>query len=98
MSNEIRVSDDDGIRWIELCRPESRNGLTASINRRLINLVDEVRDRDELRVIVMAGAGGSFCSGLDLKDTLNRGPLDPEQARIDLGDAFQGLIRALQRA
>jgi len=57
--------------WVTMNRPERLNAL----NRRLI---DELRDlfvglywRHEVRVVVLTGAGGAFCAGLDLKERSN---------------------------
>ncbi|MFI4973324.1 MAG: enoyl-CoA hydratase/isomerase family protein [Caulobacterales bacterium] len=59
--------------WVTMNRPERLNAL----NRRL---VEELRDlfvglywRHEVRVVVLTGAGGAFCSGLDLKERDNSG-------------------------
>jgi 2-(1,2-epoxy-1,2-dihydrophenyl)acetyl-CoA isomerase len=91
----VRVTDQDGVRWIELDRPESRNGLTIDVNRALIAAVEAAADA---RVIVLHGAGGSFCSGLDLKEAMRRGPQPPAQLEADLRTYFHGLILALRRA
>jgi 2-(1,2-epoxy-1,2-dihydrophenyl)acetyl-CoA isomerase len=91
----VRVTDQDGVRWIELDRPESRNGLTIDVNRALIAAVEAAADA---RVIVLHGAGGSFCSGLDLKEAMRRGPQPPAQLEADLRTYFHGLILALHRA
>jgi 2-(1,2-epoxy-1,2-dihydrophenyl)acetyl-CoA isomerase len=91
----VRVTDQDGVRWIELDRPESRNGLTIDVNRALIAAVEAA---GEARVIVLHGAGGSFCSGLDLKEAMRRGPQPPAQLEADLRTYFHGLILALRRA
>ena len=57
--------------WVTMNRPERLNAL----NRRLI---EELRDlfvglywRHEVRVVVLTGAGGAFCAGLDLKERGN---------------------------
>jgi 2-(1,2-epoxy-1,2-dihydrophenyl)acetyl-CoA isomerase len=91
----VRVTDQDGVRWIELDRPESRNGLTIDVNRALIAAVEGA---GAARVIVLFGAGGSFCSGLDLKEAMRRGPQPPQQLEADLRTYFHGLVRALRQA
>jgi len=91
----VRVSDTDGVRWIELDRPASRNGLTIDVNGALTAAIESAGDA---RVIVLHGAGGSFCSGLDLKEAMRRGPLPPEELERGLREHFHGLVRALRRA
>lgn len=91
---DVRVTDRDGVRWIELDRPASRNGLTVEVNQRLIAAL---RGAGEVaRVVVLAGAGGRFCSGLDLKDAMRRGGRPPAELERDLRDYFHGLIRAVR--
>ncbi|WP_151772104.1 crotonase/enoyl-CoA hydratase family protein [Streptomyces abyssomicinicus] len=57
----------DGILVITINRPKAFNAL----NRRVAEAVDEaLREldrRDDMRIGVLTGAGGTFCSGMDLK-------------------------------
>ena len=32
MSDQVNVRDEEGVRWLEICRPESKNGLTPEVN------------------------------------------------------------------
>jgi 2-(1,2-epoxy-1,2-dihydrophenyl)acetyl-CoA isomerase len=91
----VRVVDRDGVRWIELDRPGSRNGLTIDVNRALIAAITGAGDA---RVLVLTGAGGSFCSGLDLKEAMRAGPRPPADLEADLRNHFHGLVRALRQA
>src|SRR5262249_43816418 len=69
--------------WVTMNRPERLNAL----NRRL---VDELRDlftglywrHDEVRVVVLRGAGDNFCAGLDLKERSNAAGGGPGQGLI----------------
>src|SRR5262249_51754211 len=45
------------------------------------------------RAIVVAGAGGAFCSGLDLRSA----PLSAESVEAALRESFHGVIRALRQ-
>nr|QQZ51988.1 enoyl-CoA hydratase/isomerase family protein [Phenylobacterium glaciei] len=63
---DLRVDGD--VIWATMNRPERLNAL----NRKL---VEELRDffvglywRRDVRVVVLCGAGGAFCAGLDLKE------------------------------
>jgi len=92
---EVRTTDDAGVRWIELDRPDSRNALTVDVNRRLIAAVVGA-EAAGARVVVLAGAGGSFCSGLDLKEAVRAGPRPAADLERDLRDHFHGLIKAVR--
>jgi methylglutaconyl-CoA hydratase len=61
----ILVGDDGLFRTITLNRPERRNAMTPAMQTELIAALEEARAGD-CRVVVLAGAGESFCSGLDL--------------------------------
>jgi enoyl-CoA hydratase/carnithine racemase len=87
------VTDKAGARWIELDRPASKNGLTPDTVRGIAAAVTELPP--EIRVIALAGRGGSFSSGLDLKDAMQRGLRASEDVERDLRDGFHGAIRAL---
>ena len=95
--SDVHTSDQDGVRWIELRRPESRNALTPEVNRELIAAIQGAQGAGA-RVIVLGGAGGHFCSGLDLKESIRRGPRPPAELEKDLRETFHGLIRAVRAA
>ena len=92
---EVHVQDEDGVRWIELDRPSSKNALTVEVNQAMIAAIEGAGGA---RAIVLAGAGGAFCSGLDLKDAMKRGPRPPADLERDLRAYFHGLILAVRRA
>jgi len=93
MIEGLVVTDRDAVRWIELDRPPSKNGLTPDTVRGIAAAVTETPPG--VRVIVLAGRGGSFSSGLDLKDAMQRGFRSSEDVERDLRDHFHGAIRAL---
>ncbi len=63
----IRYEVTDGVALVMLNRPEARNALDLAMRAELGEVVARVRDDDAVRAVVIAGAGGSFCSGGDLK-------------------------------
>jgi 2-(1,2-epoxy-1,2-dihydrophenyl)acetyl-CoA isomerase len=59
-------SDRDGVRTLTLNRPDRKNAINAQLWEELADaLRAAARDRD-LRVLVITGAGGAFCSGADI--------------------------------
>ncbi len=56
----------DGILTITLNRPERLNAWTATMGRELIEAFDQADADDEVRAIVMTGAGRGYCAGADL--------------------------------
>jgi enoyl-CoA hydratase/carnithine racemase len=96
MSDEVKVTDDAGVRWIALDRPESKNGLTDQVNQQIIDALDGAGREASLRCVVLTGRGGNFCSGLDLKAAASRtGGFDA--AEDHMRKYFHGMIRAVRR-
>jgi Enoyl-CoA hydratase/carnithine racemase len=52
---------------VTLNRPDSRNALNTELLERLRQVLVEVQDRPEDRVLTITGAGGHFCAGADLR-------------------------------
>lgn len=69
MSEEtVLVERHDGWAEIILNRPERKNSLTGPLATGLLDAVQSVSADDAIRVAVIRGAGGAFCSGLDLRE------------------------------
>jgi enoyl-CoA hydratase/carnithine racemase len=62
----VLVEDKGEARWITLNRPRKRNAQSPGLLRELERVLLETRDRRDLRVVVLAGAGPSFSAGHDL--------------------------------
>lgn len=61
------VSEADGpVHRLTLNRPARRNALTPGLARGLAQEIELVEEGGEARVILLSGAGGHFCAGLDL--------------------------------
>lgn len=94
MIDAVNVTDSDRVRWIELRRPDSRNALTVETNRLLIAALEGAAGAGA-RAVVLAGADGNFCSGLDLKEAMRSGPRPNADRERDMRAYFHGLIRAI---
>jgi 2-(1,2-epoxy-1,2-dihydrophenyl)acetyl-CoA isomerase len=83
-SPSILVTSDDGVRTITLNRPERLNAIDPELADALPHAVDEASRADDVRVLVITGAGRGFCSGLDISAP----PRLPESTRADRLDPF----------
>jgi 2-(1,2-epoxy-1,2-dihydrophenyl)acetyl-CoA isomerase len=91
---EVLVRDEAAIRWITLNRPETKNALTVPVNA-AVRAAVEAAPAAGARVVALTGAGGSFCSGLDLKWAAAEG-LDASTLEGRMRTHFHGLVRALR--
>lgn len=61
----------DGVAIITLNRPEAMNSIDPESNEQLLAIWDQVSSDEEVRVVVLTGAGErAFCTGADLKKTM----------------------------
>ena len=67
MSDEVLTSVEDGILVVTLNRPQAKNAANKALAEGVVAAMDELDGNDELRVAILTGAGGTFCSGMDLK-------------------------------
>ncbi|MCY4036693.1 MAG: enoyl-CoA hydratase/isomerase family protein [bacterium] len=58
--------DRDGIATVILNRPEKLNAATVEMIEALCAALEDLRDRDDLRVLVVRARGRYFCAGLDI--------------------------------
>lgn len=65
--SQIVTEKSDGIYWITLNRPEAMNALTPVMLRELREAMLAAGADNEVRVVVVTGAGKAYCAGLDLK-------------------------------
>src|SRR6202012_5783077 len=87
----LLCGDRDGVRTLTLNRPRRKN----AINRELwIALAQALIDADKdahVRVVVITGAGGAFCSGADISTPDDSHPVHKLQRLTDVALAFHEL-------
>ena len=92
------LSEPDGpIHRLRLNRPARRNALTPGIARGLAQEIEQIEEAGDARVILLSGAGGHFCAGLDLHwlEALGESPAVAE-LQHGLSD-FQSAVLAIVR-
>jgi trans-feruloyl-CoA hydratase/vanillin synthase len=58
----------DRIAWVRFNRPEKRNCMNPPLNRRMMEVLDELEYRDDIGVLVLSGDGTAWSAGMDLKE------------------------------
>ncbi len=90
----VRVDHALGAVWITIDRPDARNALSLAVNRELLRLARALAVEDDVRAVVITGAGDqAFCAGADLKE--RKGV--PASAARPYIDAISGAIDAVAR-
>ncbi|WP_334188988.1 crotonase/enoyl-CoA hydratase family protein [Noviherbaspirillum sp.] len=87
-------SVDRGVATITLNRPEKLNAYNAKMREELIALFDETDADDNVRVVIVTGAGRAFCAGADLSSggaTFDRqaNPGDLTRESLKVGDVYR---------
>jgi 2-(1,2-epoxy-1,2-dihydrophenyl)acetyl-CoA isomerase len=94
VSRPILIEEREGaVAVVRLNRPETLNALDAELVARLASALEQAAADASVRAIVLAGEGGAFCSGADLKEALRA--LDAEVSLADRLRTFQANIRAI---
>ncbi len=65
---DVEVEHSGGVLTVTLNRPEKKNAVTTKVWEDLRDLFSRTRASSDVRVVVVTGAGGAFCSGADLTD------------------------------
>ncbi|PZU21335.1 MAG: p-hydroxycinnamoyl CoA hydratase/lyase [Shinella sp.] len=58
----------DGIAWVSFNRPDKRNAMSPTLNRAMMEVLDELEFRSDVGVLVLTGEGSSWTAGMDLKE------------------------------
>jgi len=81
----LRVEQDGHIVTLTFNKPEKKNPLSQELVNELLWALDDAEADDEVRVIVLTGAGNAFSAGADLKGmTAERGKLEKKGEFDDL--------------
>ena len=88
MSEELLTEVRDGVLIVTINRPEAKNAMNKAAAEGIAAAMDRLDADDDLRVGILTGAGGTFCSGMDLK-----GFLRGESPSVE-GRGFGGVVQA----
>jgi enoyl-CoA hydratase len=63
---ELDIRYDDGVLRLTMNRPARLNAMTAALSDRLAEELESATGRDDVRVVLLTGAGNAFSSGAEL--------------------------------
>ncbi len=68
MSEVVQMRVQDGVALLTLNRPDRLNAWTAEMEHAYFAMLDQCAREQEVRVIVVTGAGRGFCAGADMQE------------------------------
>jgi len=87
------------VAWLVMNRPEMKNALNAEMREQMFAALAEVAANDDIRCLVVTGAGSGFCSGADLSGgragAASNEPPHPGAVRTAMRQNSQRLIRTV---
>ncbi|MFC7236211.1 enoyl-CoA hydratase/isomerase family protein [Halosegnis marinus] len=94
MSDDAVLLDvENGVATMTLNKPEVRNALTAELSHAIIDTIDDLETRDDVRCLVVTGQEGTFCAGGDINSMVERMSGD-----MPLHDAVRNIQQVTSRA
>jgi enoyl-CoA hydratase len=86
--SEVLTQVQSGVLIITINRPEARNAVNRAVAEGIADAMERLDTDNAVNVAILTGAGGTFCSGMDLKAFL-KGELP-----LVKGKGFAGFVEA----
>ena len=96
MIDHLKFSVAEGIGRIVLDRPERMNAFTFEMIDAWHDALQRCRSDDGVKVVIVTGAGNSFCSGGDIVEMGDRLEHTPEQRKNELFQRIERIPLALE--
>ena len=85
-----------GYARVTLNRPEKLNSFNPEMHERLREALAEVKRRDDVRAVLLTGAGRGFCAGQDLSDRVIKAGAEPPDLGYTIDTYYNPLVRTLR--
>jgi 2-(1,2-epoxy-1,2-dihydrophenyl)acetyl-CoA isomerase len=79
----LTLERDGHIAVVTLNRPEKLNAIDRNLHLEMMDACAELRDDDDIRVVIFTGAGRGFCSGADLTADRTKSENPSRAERLD---------------
>src|SRR5438270_12684922 len=90
----IGLRQDGPVARITLNRPAVRNALSMHMSAELTDALERLRDSTTVKVVVIRGAGGTFCAGDDITEMPRWGSANEIMRRVrsyqHMADVLEG--------
>ena len=84
---------EDGVATLTLNRPDKLNSFTVAMHEEIMDALDRVKREDDIRSLLITGAGRGFCAGQDLSDRA----VAPGGEAPNLGESLEKRYNPLMR-
>jgi hypothetical protein len=95
-SSFIAFDIDGHVATLTLDRPERRNAFDMAMRGQMFDAIRSAVDNPQVRAIVLAGRGGHFCAGGDVKGMREIERLEASAGRLRMKDAQAGMRLLMQ--
>lgn len=93
MSEAVVVETDGHVVTIRLNRPDERNSMTPDLLEGVSGAAREIRDRPDVRCVIVTGSGKTFCGGADFRGgTRTEEALSPHEQTYQIYEHFLSLL------
>ena len=97
MTDQIRLDVAAAVATITLNRPEKLNAFTNDMLAGLVAAIDECDARDDVRAVILTGAGRGFCSGGDVGGMGEAADNRPHVTKARIWEEIQAFPKRLAR-
>jgi len=91
----VLVERADAVATVTLNRPDRHNALTRELKEALVEALQDVAADDDVRAVVLTGAGSSFCVGQDLGEHAAALEADASTAFDTVPEHYSPIVTAL---
>ena len=82
---------ENNVAYLTMNRPEARNALSIEMRQKLLETLQTLEADDNVRCVVLRGAGEHFLAGGDVKSFMEFTELTPQQRRLTFVNRIHGL-------
>jgi enoyl-CoA hydratase len=95
--DHVVYSEDGPVARLTLNRPDVRNALSVKMSDELTHALERLRDSSTVKVIVIGGAGGTFCAGDDITEMKFWGSANDIMRRVRGYQHMADVLEALDK-
>jgi feruloyl-CoA hydratase/lyase len=77
--NIVIERSEEGVTWLTLNRPEKRNAMSPELHYEMEDAIDRLAEDKATKVLVLTGAGNSWCAGQDIRLYFRGTQGDPDE-------------------